>query len=74
MALRRPLITAQSSALMDVFTPDEHLLTVPASDAQALANAIQRLAQNAIYAPCLPKMPMLICKHTTPPHILGRSW
>jgi glycosyltransferase involved in cell wall biosynthesis len=70
MALRRPLITAQSSALMDVFTPDEHLLTVPASDAQALANAIQRLAQNANLRAMLAQNAYAhLQAHYTPAHI-----
>ncbi len=43
MALGRPVITADSAALREFFTPGEHLITVPPGDPQALAEAIRRL-------------------------------
>ncbi|MGB1288290.1 MAG: glycosyltransferase, partial [Aggregatilineales bacterium] len=46
LALGRPLITAESPALYEFLTPGEHLLTVPADDAAALANTIQVLLDN----------------------------
>lgn len=43
LALGRPLITAESSAIREFLSPGEHLLTVPPGDADALAAALQRL-------------------------------
>ncbi len=44
MALGKPVITAESAAVGEFFTPGEHLLTIPPGDAAALAAAIRRLA------------------------------
>jgi glycosyltransferase involved in cell wall biosynthesis len=46
MMFGRPLITAESPALNECFTPGKHLVTVPPGDSQALAEAIKRLAEN----------------------------
>jgi glycosyltransferase involved in cell wall biosynthesis len=43
LALGRPLITADTPAVRDFFTPGEHLLTVPAGEPAALAEAVLRL-------------------------------
>lgn len=44
MALGRPMITAESPALSEYFTPGEHLVTIPPGDPAALAASIQWLA------------------------------
>lgn len=44
VVLGRPMITAESPALLECFTPGEHLLTVPPGDAAALAEVIRQLA------------------------------
>jgi glycosyltransferase involved in cell wall biosynthesis len=46
LALGRPMITAESTALREFLTPNQHLLTVPPADADALAAAIQTLIAN----------------------------
>ncbi len=46
LSAARPLITAESRAVREFFTPDEHLLTVQPDDPQALANAIRTLVQS----------------------------
>lgn len=43
LAMGHVVITADSPALREFFTPDQHLITVPAGNAEALAAAIQRL-------------------------------
>jgi glycosyltransferase involved in cell wall biosynthesis len=43
LALERALITADTPAIREFFTPGTHLWTVPAADAPALAAAIRRL-------------------------------
>jgi glycosyltransferase involved in cell wall biosynthesis len=43
LALGRPVITAEASALREMFTPGEHLITVAPGNAGALAEAIQAL-------------------------------
>jgi glycosyltransferase involved in cell wall biosynthesis len=43
LALGRALVTADSPAIREFFVPGEHLWTVPAGDAPALAEAIRRL-------------------------------
>lgn len=43
LALGRPLVTAESPALAEFFTPGEHLVTVPAGSPDALAAAIRAL-------------------------------
>lgn len=47
LALGLPLITAESPALAEFFTPGEHLLTVPPGDPEQLAGAIKQLAGSA---------------------------
>ncbi len=44
LALGKPVITAESAAVREFFTPGEHLVTVPPGDAGALAAAICTLA------------------------------
>jgi glycosyltransferase involved in cell wall biosynthesis len=44
MAIGRPVITAEAKALHEFFRPGEHLITVPAGNAEALAEAIKKLA------------------------------
>jgi glycosyltransferase involved in cell wall biosynthesis len=44
LALGKPVITADTPAVRELFTPDEHLTVVPAGDASALASAIEGLA------------------------------
>jgi len=44
LALGKPVITAESAAVREFFTPGEHLLTVPPGDGEALAAAIRTLA------------------------------
>ena len=44
-ALGRPLVTRDSPALREIFTPDEHCVAVRAADADALAGAITRLLE-----------------------------
>ncbi|GAB4574608.1 MAG: glycosyltransferase [Anaerolineae bacterium] len=46
MALGKPVITAESAAVREFFTPDVHLVTVPPGDAQALADALRALADD----------------------------
>lgn len=45
LALGKPVITAESAAVREFFTPGEHLLTVPPGDGRALAAAICALAE-----------------------------
>lgn len=47
LALGKPLITADTPALREMFVPGEHLLAVPPGDGQALAEAIVTLADDA---------------------------
>jgi glycosyltransferase involved in cell wall biosynthesis len=44
LAMGRAVITAESPALREFFAPGEHLITVPAGDAEALASALRALA------------------------------
>jgi glycosyltransferase involved in cell wall biosynthesis len=44
MAMGRPVITADSPALREWFSPSDHVVAVPAGDPEALAAALQRLA------------------------------
>lgn len=46
LALGRALITADTPALREAFTPGEHLLGIPPGDPAALADAIRALAAN----------------------------
>lgn len=46
LALGKPVITAETPAIGEAFTPGEHLLTVPPGDHQALAQVIAALADN----------------------------
>jgi glycosyltransferase involved in cell wall biosynthesis len=46
LALGLPMITAESPALDEFFTPGEHLITVPAGNPERLAEAILRLARS----------------------------
>ena len=46
MALRRPVITADTPAIREVFQPGEHLLTCCAGDPRALAETIYLLVEN----------------------------
>jgi len=48
LALGRPLITAESPALREFFTPGEHLISVPPADPSALADAILDLANSPL--------------------------
>jgi glycosyltransferase involved in cell wall biosynthesis len=43
LAMGRAIVTAESSALREFFTPGEHLLTVPPGDSAALASTLQTL-------------------------------
>jgi glycosyltransferase involved in cell wall biosynthesis len=43
LAMGRVVITAESPAISEFFTPDQHLVTVPPGDPAALANAIRAL-------------------------------
>jgi len=47
LALGKPVITADTLALRERFTPGEHLLATPPGDSDALAEAIRTLAGNA---------------------------
>jgi len=47
LAVGRPLVTADTPAIRELFTPGEHLLTVPPGDAASLASAIERLLADA---------------------------
>lgn len=46
MALRRPVITADTPAIREVFQPGEHLVTCDAGDPRALAQMIRVLVDN----------------------------
>jgi len=46
MALGRPVITAESPALLECFTPGQHLVAVTPGNPQSLADAIRRLADS----------------------------
>lgn len=46
LALGKPVITADTPAIREAFTPGEHLLTTPPGDPQALAQAIAALADH----------------------------
>jgi glycosyltransferase involved in cell wall biosynthesis len=46
LALGKPVITADTAAIHEAFTPGEHLLTTPPGDPQALAQTIAALADN----------------------------
>jgi glycosyltransferase involved in cell wall biosynthesis len=46
LALGKPLISADTPALREAFTPGEHLLAVPPGDPAALAEAIRALTAN----------------------------
>jgi glycosyltransferase involved in cell wall biosynthesis len=48
LAMGKPLITADTPALRDTFTPGEHLLAVVPGDAGALAEAIGALADDPV--------------------------
>ena len=47
LAVGRPVITADTPAIRELFTPGEHLLVVPPGDARALAASIELLASDA---------------------------
>jgi glycosyltransferase involved in cell wall biosynthesis len=44
LALAKPVVTAHTPALLEFFSPGEHLETVRSGDAEGLAVAIARLA------------------------------
>jgi glycosyltransferase involved in cell wall biosynthesis len=46
LALGKALISGDTPAIRDAFTPGEHLLTVPTGDPQTLAEAITALVDN----------------------------
>lgn len=46
LAMARPVITADSGALREFMTPGKHLITVPAADPEALAEALLLLADD----------------------------
>ncbi len=46
LALGRPVITAESTAVREFFAPGEHLITVPPGDPGALADALRSLADD----------------------------
>lgn len=46
MAMARPVITAESPALNELFIPGKHLITVKPGDADDLASAIRRLVES----------------------------
>lgn len=46
MALGRPIITAESPAMNEFFTPGEHFISVPAGDPERLAEAIRELIES----------------------------
>jgi glycosyltransferase involved in cell wall biosynthesis len=46
MAIGRPVITAESRAIRECFTPGKHLITVPAGNPEALADAIRKLLES----------------------------
>jgi len=46
MAMGKPVITADSPAVREVFRPDDNVVVVPAGDAEGLAAAIERLAND----------------------------
>ncbi len=47
LAVGRPVVTADTEAVRELFTGGEHLLTVPPGDAAALARTIGRLQRDA---------------------------
>jgi len=47
LAVGRPVVTADTPAIHELFTPGVHLLAVPPGDARALAAAIELLAADA---------------------------
>ncbi|MCE7946227.1 MAG: glycosyltransferase [Chloroflexi bacterium CFX4] len=47
LALGKPLITARSTALTAYFRPDEHLISIPPNDPEALAAALRTLATDS---------------------------
>jgi glycosyltransferase involved in cell wall biosynthesis len=47
MALGRPVITADSAALTEFFTPGEHVVTVPPGNPEALVHAIRMLVDSS---------------------------
>lgn len=46
MALGRPVISAESAAIEEFFTPGEHLITIPPGNPEKLAEAILYLIEN----------------------------
>lgn len=46
MACGMPIVTADTSAVRELLTPGEHLLTVPPADPRALADALVRLKED----------------------------
>ncbi len=73
MALGVPVITAESPALMEYFTPGEHLVAVPPGNPQALAAAIERIATSPEEAAQIGKSAAArIRKAFTPEHIGGQ--
>jgi glycosyltransferase involved in cell wall biosynthesis len=50
MACSRPVVTADTPAVCELFTPGKHIVTVPPGDAGSLAEALRRLSEDDAYA------------------------
>ena len=70
LALGRAVVTAATPAIEEFFTPGEHLWTVPAGDAEALADAIRTLQRDAALRTGLAQRGgRYVHTHFTPVHI-----
>jgi len=70
-ALGKPIITADTQGIREVFTDQENIFLVPPSSAQALAQAIRTLATDAILRDRLgTAVRRQMQKHYTPEHIV----
>lgn len=70
LAMAKPVITGDSPAIREFFTPGEHLHTVPMADPEALAEAILNLARDEEYRRHLAQQGYKHFQaHFTPEHI-----
>ena len=73
MACGRPVVTADTPAVREVFTPGKHLICVPPGDAAALALQLRRLKDEKEYASSVSEEGgMLVRKEFNPEKVASR--
>ena len=73
MACGRPVVTADTPAVREIFTPEEHLICVPPGDAVLLAAQLKRLRDDREFAASIGKRGgRLVRERYNPEKVAGR--